>query len=147
MNKLLILLVLSVAFVFSANAQVANYVGKYEFSEDGGRTAGGTAIFVGHDLKINADGTGRLTAAGYQTSKEIFVKTNVVGKKLQIVFNKYDEDGTNSFTPYTGGEVLFTLEWKTIKGKKVLWTTFGQYEPVVNNAKKAGGIYFKKSKG
>jgi hypothetical protein len=146
MNKLLIILMLSVAFVFSANAQVANYVGSYEFSEDGGRTAGGTAIFVGHELKINADGTGRLTAAGYQTSKEVFVKTKAVGKKLQVIFEKYDEDGTNSFTPFKGGEILLTIEYKTVKKKKVLWTTFGEYNPVVFDAKKGGGIYFKKSK-
>ncbi len=146
MNKLLILLMLSVAFVFSANAQVANYAGKYEFSEDGGKTAGGTAVFVGHDLTINADGTGRLTAAGYQTSREIFFKTKSIGRKLQVIFDKYDADGTNMFTPYTRSEVLLTLEWRTVKGKKVLWTTFGQYEPVVNNAKKAGGSYFKKAK-
>lgn len=147
MNKLLIILMLSVVFVFSANAQVSNYVGSYEFSEDGGRTAGGTAIFVGHDLKINADGTGRLTAAGYQTSKEMFVKTKAVGKTLQVIFDKYDADGSNMFESYKNGEVLLTLEWKTVKGKKVLWTKFGQYTPVVNDAKKAGGVYFKKSKG
>ncbi len=144
MNKLLIILMLSVAFVFSANAQ--NYVGSYEFYEDGGKTAGGTGVQVGHELKINADGNGSLTAAGYQTSKEMFIKTKAVGKKLQVIFDKYDEAGVNSFTPFKGGEILLTLEWKTVKGKKVLWTTFGKYEPVVVNFKKTGGNYFKKSK-
>lgn len=72
MYKLVILLMLSVAFVFTANAQTAKFVGTYEFGEDGGRTAGGTAIFVGHDLNIKADGTATLTANGYQTSRRYY---------------------------------------------------------------------------
>ena len=145
MRQILILLMLSVVFVFTANAQTS-FSGKYEFSEDGGKTAGGTGVFVGHDLTINADGTGRLTAAGYQTSKEMFVKTKMAGNKLQVVFDRYDPDGSNMFEPYKGGEILLTLEYRTVKKKKVLWTTFEKYEPVVHNAKKSGGVYFKRSK-
>ena len=147
MNKLLILLMLGIAFVFTANAQTAKFVGTYEFGEDGGRTAGGTAIFVGHDLNIKADGTATLTANGYQTSRDIIAKTKMVGTKLQVIFDKYNAEGFNAFESYKGGALLFTFEWKTVKGKKVLWTTFGKYEPVVNSAKKSGGVYFKKSKG
>jgi hypothetical protein len=146
MNKLLILLMLSVAFVFSVNAQT-NFVGKYEFSENGGKTAGGTAVFVGHGLKIKSDGTANLTANGYQTSKDIICKTKLVGAKLQIIFDKHNPDGFNTFETYKSGELLLTLEWKTVKKKNILWTTFGKYEPVVGDAKKGGGIYFKKSKG
>ncbi|MEK7723920.1 MAG: DUF5991 domain-containing protein [Acidobacteriota bacterium] len=146
MNKLLILLMLSVAFVFTANAQTAKFVGTYEFSEDGGKTAGGTAIYVGHDLNIKADGTATLTANGYQTSKDIIAKTKMVGTKLQLIFDKYNAEGFNTFESYKGGELLFTLEWKTVKGKKVLWTTFGKYEPAAIGFKKTGGVYFKKSK-
>jgi Family of unknown function (DUF5991) len=146
MNKLLIILMLSAAFALTANAQIANYVGSYEFSEDGGKTAGGTAVFVGHDLTINADGSGKLTAAGYQTSKELFVKTKLVGSKLQILFVEYGEDQTVP-TELKADTLLLTLEYKTVKKKKVLWTTFSGYAPVVFDAKKGGGIYFKKSKG
>jgi Family of unknown function (DUF5991) len=146
MKKLLVLLMLSIAFVFAANAQT-NFVGKYEFYEDGGKTAGGTAVFVGHDLTINSDGTGKLTAAGYQTSKEMFIKTKLVGTKLQVIFDKYDTEGSNTFESYKGNEILLTLEYKTVKKKKVLWTTYVKYSPVVFDAKKDGGIYFKKSKG
>jgi hypothetical protein len=144
MKKLLILLMLSVAFVFTANAQT-NFAGKYEFYEDGGKTAGGTAVFVGHDLTINADGSGKLTAAGYQTSKDMFIKTKAVGSKMQILFVKYGEDQTGP-TDLEDGNLLLTIEYKTVKKKKVLWTTFGKYSPVVFDAKKGGGIYFKKLK-
>jgi Family of unknown function (DUF5991) len=144
MKKLLFLLMLSVAFVFTANAQ-GNFVGKYEFFEDGGKNAGGTAIFVGQDLTINADGSGKLTAAGYQTSKEIFFNTKVVGSKLQVLFEKYGEDHSGP-TNLEAGSLLLTLEYKTVKKKKVLWTTFAGYTPAVFNAKKGGGIYYKKAK-
>lgn len=145
MKNLLILLMLSVVFVFTANAQT-NFVGKYEFYENGGKTAGGTGVVVGHDLTVNADGTGKLTAAGYQTSKDIFIKTKTVGSKLQILFVKFGEDQTGP-TDLEVGALLLTIEYKTIKKKKVLWTTFGVYSPAVFEAKKGGGIYFKKSKG
>jgi Family of unknown function (DUF5991) len=145
MKKLLILLIFSVVFVFTANAQ-SNFVGKYEFFENGGKNVGGTAIFVGHDLSINADGSGKLTAAGYQTSKDMFIKTKTVGSKLQILFVKFGEDQTGP-TDLEVDDLLLTIEYKTVKKKKVLWTTFGKYSPAVFEAKKGGGIYYKKSKG
>lgn len=147
MKNLFIILILSLTFVFTVNAQsIKQFVGNYEFSEDGGKTFGGTAIFVGHDLQIKSDGTANLTANGYQTSKDIICQTKPVGTKLQVIFVKYNPDGFNTFEKYKGGEVLLTLEWKIIKKKKVLWTTFGEYAPAVFEAKKGGGIYFKKSK-
>jgi hypothetical protein len=145
MKKLLLLMMLSIAFVFTANAQ-ADFAGKYEFYENGGKTVGGTAVVVGHDLTINADGSGKLTAAGYQTSKDIFIKTKVVGSKLQILFVKFGEDQTGP-TDLEADDLLLTIEYKTVKKKKVLWTTFGKYSPAVFEARKGGGIYFKKSKG
>lgn len=135
---------LSVAFVFTANAQ-GKFAGKYEFYENGGKNAGGTVIFVGHDLTINADGTGKITANGYQTSKEILFKTKVVGTKLQLLFDKYGEDHNGS-TDLKAGDLLLTLEYKTVKKKKVLWTTFIKDNPAVFDAKKGGGIYYEKSK-
>jgi hypothetical protein len=146
MNKLLILLMLSVAFVFSANAQNSNYVGKYEFSEDGGKTAGGSAVFVGHGLQIKSDGTAIVTVDGYQTSKHIHAKTKKVGAKMQLIFYKYDAENHAGPEILSEGDLLMTLEWKTVKGKKVLWTTFAKHNPSVFDAKKGGGIYFKKSK-
>ena len=68
MRKLLILLTLSIAFAITANAQT-NFVGKYTFYEDGGKTAGGTGIGIGHQLEIKSDGTVILNAAGFQTGR------------------------------------------------------------------------------
>lgn len=68
------LLFVFVLFVgFSANAQTA-WVGNYEFVKSGGRTAGGTAIVITHELVIeesNGKLTGNLAANGYQISKDL----------------------------------------------------------------------------
>ncbi len=148
MKKLLILMVLTAICAFSANAQtLKTFAGKYELFEDGGKTAGGTAIYVGHSLKINADGGVTLTADGYQTARDLICTAKIEGGKLNIYFTLYNADGTNSLTDYNADDLMLTLEYKQVKGKKVLWTTFGKYTPVVNSAKKGGGVYFKKSKG
>lgn len=145
--KNLLCLLLSIAFVFSANAQsLKDYAGKYEFFEDGGKTAGGDPIFVGHDLEIKEDGGVTLTANGFQTARDLLGVARLEGGKLNIYFTLYNSEGVNTFTPYEGDDLLLTLEWKTVSSKKVLWTNFRKYEPSVITAKKNGGVYFKKSK-
>ncbi|MBX7174403.1 MAG: hypothetical protein K1X72_25750 [Pyrinomonadaceae bacterium] len=146
MKKVLCLLVLSLVLVFSANAQgLKDYVGKYEFSEEDGTTPGGAPVVVGHDLEIKADGGVTLTANGFQTGRDLLGVAKFENGKLNIYFTLYN-DGANSTTPYDGDELLLTLEWKTVAGKKVLWTTFGKYKPALITAKRTGGVYFKKSK-
>jgi Family of unknown function (DUF5991) len=141
MKKLLFLLMLSVAFALTANAQIPK---QFMFGEDGGKTAGGDNIWVGHDLKIKADGSASLSANGFQTEKDLICTAKSVGSKVMIYFTLYNADGVNTLTKYKGGDLLLTLEYKTVKGKKVLWTTFGKYEPSVITPKKGGGVYFKK---
>lgn len=139
---------LSVALIFSADAQsLKDYVGKYEFYEEDGKTAGGTPVFVGHDLEIKADGGIALTANGFQTGRDLLGVAKFENGKLNIHFTLYNDEGANSTTPYNGDDLLLTLEWKTVSGKKVLWTTFGKYKPALITVKKTGGVYFKKSRG
>lgn len=122
-------------------------VGKYEFYEDGGKTVGGAAVFVGHVLEIGSDGTATLRADGYQTSRDLNCTFTMNEAKTVITFQSYNDEGVNSFQPYKKGDILMTLRNKTVKGKKVLWTIFDKYEPVIKVAPKSGGIYFKVSKG
>lgn len=130
-------------FVVAASAQKLD--GKYEFNEDGGKTAGGTVIFVGHVLELGDAGTATLRADGYQTARDLKCTFTTTATKTVVKFDSYNEDGVNSFEPYKKGDVLLTLQYKTVKGKKVLWTTFGKYTPTVKNAPKLGGIYFKEA--
>lgn len=147
MKKLLVALVICTALIFSANAQtIRDFVGKYEFNENGGRTTGGSAILITHDLEIRPDGTVELSANGYQTQKNLIGTAKISGGKLNIYFKGYDEQAGNMFTPYQGNELLLTLEKRKIKGRLVIWTTFAEYESALGNTNKKGGIYFRRSK-
>jgi hypothetical protein len=145
MKKLLFLLMLSIAFALSANAQIPKqFVGSYTFGEEGGKTAGGDPIWIGHDLNITADGSATLSANGFQAARDLICTAKSSGAKVMIYFTLYNADGANSATDYNDGDLLLTLEEKTVKGKKMIWTTFGKYKPSIISAKKTGGVYFKK---
>lgn len=138
---------LTVALILTANAQsLKDYTGHYEFFEDGGKTAGDTAVFVGHGLKIEPDGAVKLNADGFQTARDLIGTARIEGGKLKIYFTLYNDEGINSFTPYEAEDLLLILEFKTVSGKKVLWTTFGKYQPAIISAETGGGIYFKATK-
>ena len=145
MRRMIFTIAAIMAFVWASNAQ--ELAGKFEFYEDGGRTAVGGAVFVGHMLELGADGTAKLTADGFQTSRDLIGTYKTIGGKTSVYFSSYNEDGVNSLTDYKKGELLLTLEVRTVKGKKVFWTTFAAYKPAINTASKPGGIYFKRSKG
>jgi len=146
-HLILITLFILAGSVIAANAQAsAGLTGKFAFTENGGKTAGGIAVFVGHDLTINADGTTALTANGFQTARDLICQAKTVGGKTMIYLTLYNTEGVNSFTPYEIGDLLLTLEQRTVKGKKVIWTTWGKYQPSVISPKKTGGVYFVRAK-
>ena len=125
--------ILCVAFVFNAHAQVdGQFVGSYEFGEDGGKTYAGDPIAVGHVLQIEADGSATLLANGYQTARDLICTAKSAGSKVLIYFTQYNAEGVNVFTDYEAGQLLLTLEYRTVKGGKVLWTTWGAYRPVID---------------
>ncbi len=132
---------LLIAGAFAAAAQ-SEWI---EFSEDGGRTVGGTAIFVQHELKIVESDDGlvaMLQSNGYQTSKDIVAKARAEGARLILYFESYGEN--NVFETYAPGDLLLTLERKTVKGKSELLTHWNKFLPVVPKNEKSGKVYFKK---
>jgi hypothetical protein len=129
---------------FTAFGQ-AEWIGAYEFEEDGGKTAGGTAIFIRHDLEIIKADEGfiaYLKSNGFQTSIDIVCTAKTVGGKRSLYFESYGED--NVFEPYEKGELLLTLEIIKTKGKNELVTNWGEFKPVVPKNEKSGKVYFKK---
>jgi hypothetical protein len=119
------------------------WAGSYEFYENGGKTAGGTAILISHDLSV-IDGGDGLTATiqsnGYQTSSDLVCTAKVEGPKLLIYFQNYGEH--NMFEPYQPGDLLLTLERK---GKSLL-THWGKFTPSVPKNEKSGKVYFQPTK-
>jgi hypothetical protein len=135
-------------FVLTASAVFAqsSWVGNYVFGEDGGKTAGGTAIFITHELTVMDGDDGlaaTLQANGYQTSKDLICTAKGDATKLEIYFDSYGE--SNVFESYKKGDLLLTLERKKIKGKDVIVTNWGKYTSISEEKPKNGMVRFVKS--
>lgn len=132
-------------FCSLAHAQTS-WLGSYEFDEDGGRNAGGTAIFITHRLEIKQAEDALLATIrsnGYQTSIDLNCTAKISGDKVEIYFDSYGED--NMFENYEQGDLLLTLEKKTLKGKSELLTFWNKFQPVIEKNGKSGKVYFKKT--
>jgi hypothetical protein len=135
-----------IAVSVGASAQ-ADWKGSYYFGEDGGKNAGGIAVLISHELEIVDGGDGlaaTLESNGYQTSAELVCSAKVQGSKLLIYFESYGDN--NMFEPYQPGDLLFTLERKTEKGKTVVITHWGKFTPSIPENAKSGKVYFEKIK-
>jgi hypothetical protein len=145
MTKLASILVVFLVLALNAAAQ-NDWKGSYYFGEDGGKTAGGTKIFISHDLEI-FDGdneiAGTLQSNGYQTSADLVCTAKVEGTKLLVYFQSYGEN--NMFEKYEPGDLLFTLEKKTVKGKPAILTYWGKFKPAIETNEKPGKVYFEKA--
>lgn len=146
-SKIIVSCAFVVLFAFAAHAQ-KEWLGSYVFDEDGGRTAGGTAIFVSHQIDVAESDDGLIAtiqSSGYQTSKDLLATAKIEGGKLLLYFNSYGEN--NIFEPYEPGDLLLTLERKTVKGKEEILTFWGKFTPIVSNNEKTGKVYFRKATG
>lgn len=138
--------VLSLAIaVILASASFAQkeWAGTYSFDEDGGKNAGGTVIFIVHELVVMETDDGlraTLQSNGYQTSRDLICTARVKGNKLEIYFESYGEN--NVFETYSTGDLLLTLEKRAAKGKSELLTWWGKFEPIVPEKPKTGKVFF-----
>lgn len=135
---------LSLILLFSAAANAQNeWAGIYTFDEDGGKTAGGSVIFITHELTVMETDDGliaTLKSNGYQTSKDLNCRAKASGNKLEIYFESYGED--NVFETYKPGDLLLTLEKRVTKGKAEVLTFWGKFTPVVPEKPKTGKVFF-----
>ncbi|MGC2238326.1 MAG: DUF5991 domain-containing protein [Pyrinomonadaceae bacterium] len=144
LSKIGIFCLLFLAFCASVYAQ-NEWAGTYEFNEDGGMTAGGTAIFIHHQMQIKETDDGLVAfihSDGYQTSKDLVCTAKIEGAKLLIYFESYGEN--NMFESFEEGDLLLTLEKQTVKGKTSILTHWNKFQPIVPKNEKSGVIYFKK---
>ena len=143
MRKHLVYVCLMLLFAASVSAQ-KEWLGHYSFEEDGGRNAGGTAIFIMHDLTVMETDDGliaHIESNGYQTSKDLSCRAKVKGNKLEIYFESYGEN--NIFETYSRGDLLLTLE--RAKGKPEILTFWGKFTPIVPKNERTGKVYFVRS--
>ena len=145
MRKFALIAISLLVFSIHANAQ-NDWKGSYLFEEDGGKNAGGSAIFISHELSIFDTGDGlaaTFRSNGYQTSTDLICSVKIQGTKIMIHFQSYGED--NMFEPYKAGDLLLTIERKTEKGKTVLLTHWGKFTPAITKHAKSGKVYFERT--
>ena len=146
LSKIFIFSLFLMLFCTAANAQ-KEWLGSYTFDEDGGKNAGGSAIFIAHQIDVREADDGLIAmiqSNGYQTSKDLICTTKIDGNKLLIYFDSYGEN--NLFEPYEKGDLLLTLERRTVKGKTELLTFWAKFTPIVTKNEKTGKVYFIKNK-
>ena len=122
-----------------------SWLGTYEFDEDGGKTVGGTKIFISHQLEIKQTDDGLLATIqsnGYQTSIDLVGTVKTEGDKLMIYFDSYGEN--NMFENYEQGDLLLTLEKKTVKDKTEILTYWNKFQPVVRKTKNRAKFILRK---
>ena len=144
--KQLVRVFIVIAALSIGSAAQNDWIGSYSFDEDGGKTAGGTAIFISHQLDVYEGGEGlaaTLESNGYQTSANLICTAKVEGAKLLIIFETYGEN--NMFEPYKQGDLLLTLERKMEKGKPVVITHWVKFTPAIEKNHKSGKVYFQKN--
>ncbi len=141
--RILFLTIIAVALAAGSALGQERWTGHYTFEENGGKTAGGSAIVVTHDVEIMDTDDGliaQIKANGFQTSRDLTAKVKITGQKAQFFFESYGED--NILSTFKDGELLFTLERKNNQ----LLTTWGAYTDVTGKYVKPGKVYFEKLK-
>ena len=131
-------------FCVFINAQTS-WLGTYDFDENGGKTVGGTKIFISHRIEIKQTDDGILATIQATAIKLRLILIGTVktdGDKLLIYFDSYGE--TNMFENYEQGDLLLTLEKKTTKGKTEILTYWNKFQPIVPKNEKSGKVYFKR---
>ena len=123
----------------------AAWEGTYTFQESGGRTAGGTGMFVEHTIKVyRQDGEliADLDAAGFQVATSLRCVAKAEGDRLDLYFESYREE--NVTEPYRKGQLLLSLARSTYRGKTRTLTYWAAYRPSFR-ALRSGRVYFRKT--
>ena len=146
-TKSISLTFLILIFGLCVSAQTFSWAGKYKFNESGGKTAGGSVIFIEHTLDIT-EKNGKLDAHffsnGFQTARDVYADGKIVGDKLLLY---YRDEGEENFTSdYKKGELLLTLERKRVGKTTKLLTYWSAFYPVIETNEKDGRVYFVRDK-
>ena len=126
---------------------VEAWVGEYVFEEDGGRTAGGSPIYVVHQLTVSREGGGlsaTLESNGYQTYAAHVCEARAEGRSLKIFFVRHADENVFLRGEYQKGDLLLTLT-RSGQGRRArLLTAFAKFRPQFSTPRR-GRVYFRKS--
>lgn len=137
----------------AAAAQAADaadtWVGEYSFGEDGGKTAGGTVIYVVHELTVTREGgalKARLESNGYQTYAAFECDARAEAGRLKIFFARHAEENVLQRGDYEPGDLLLTLARSGAGRRARLLTYFGKFRPQFRRPRQ-GRVYFTRAEG
>ena len=125
------------------------WVGEYVFEEDGGRTAGGSAIYVVHQLSVSRDGRAlraRLGSNGYQTYAAFECDARVEGGRLKLFFVRHADENVFLRGDYRPGDLLLSLARPGAGRRARLLTYFGKFRPQFSRPRR-GRVYFRRVAG
>lgn len=121
-----------------------DWEGTYTFNEGGGRTTGGTGMFVEHTIKVFRRGeelVADVDAAGFQVSVSLRCVAKAEGDRLNLFFESYRED--NIRESYRRGQLLLSLRYLISRGKARILTYWAAYGPALRTPR-SGRVYFRK---
>lgn len=121
------------------------WVGEYSFAEDGGRTAGGSPIFVVHELRVFREGgalKARLESNGYQTYAAFECDARAEGRRLKLFFVRHADENVLLRGDYAPGDLLLTLARSGSGRRARLLTYFGKFRPQFRRPRQ-GRVYFR----
>jgi hypothetical protein len=125
------------------------WVGEYVFEEDGGRTAGGSPIYVVHQLTVAREGgalTARLESNGYQTYAAFMCEARVEAGRLKIFFTRHADENVFLRGDYRRGDLLVSLARSGSGRRARLLTYWGKFRPQFGRPRQ-GRAYFRKVDG
>jgi len=147
------LLVLACVTPPRASARAADpldaWVGEYTFGEDGGRTAGGSAIYVVHQLTVGREGgalRARLESNGYQTYAAFVCEARVEAGRLKIFFARHADENVFLRGDYRPGDLLLSLARAGAGRRARLLTYWGKFRPQFRRPRQ-GRVSFRRADG
>jgi Family of unknown function (DUF5991) len=122
------------------------WVGEYVFEEDGGRTAGGSAIYVVHQLNVTREGDAlkaRLESNGYQTYAAFECEARVAAGRLKLFFVRHADENVFLRGDYRAGDLLLTLARAAATRRPRLLTYWGKFRPQFRRPRQ-GRVFFRR---
>ena len=117
------------------------WLGEYVFEEDGGKTAGGSAIYVVHTLTIMREGRemkARLESNGYQTYVALECEAQASTGRMRLTFVRHADEHVFLRGDYRPGDHLLTL----VRDRTRLLTYWGKFRPQFRRPRQ-GRVYFR----
>lgn len=122
------------------------WVGECTFDEDGGRTAGGSPIYIVHQITVTREGgalKARLESNGYQTFVAIECDARLEAGRLKLFFARHADENVFPRGEYRPGDLLLALARAGRGPRPRLLTYWGAFRPQFRRPRQ-GRVFFRR---